>query len=380
MSGGPLEGLLVVDASSTLMGPYASLVLAQLGARVIKVEPPEGDIVRPIGDHRGLGMGPTFLNLNRGKESVVLDLKEPEGRATLDRLLGWADVFLHNMRPAAASRLGLDAESVLAVNPRIIHCHTVGFGSQGPYRDKPAYDDVVQAISGVAAVQGTADSPSYVRTPMADKTTGLMAAVTILAALQSRHATGLGQAVEVPMFESMAAFTLLEEQGQMVFEGATGGTGYPRTSSPYRRPYFTADGLIAVMVYTDAQWATFFDLVGRTDLLADERFAGIGGRTEHIDELYAMLEVELAQRTTAEWLALLEPRHIPAAPVATVADLFEDEHLWAVGFFEPVQHPVVGDLVQTRTPWTFSGTPTPVLAPAPTLGQHTDSLVPGPSA
>lgn len=369
--GGPLHDVTVVDVTSTLLGPYCSLLLAQLGARVIKVEPPSGDILRYAGDDRGTGLGPTFLNANRGKQSVVLDLKTVDGRGALDLLVDSADVFLHNMRPDAVARLRIDAASVLARNPRVVHCHAVGYGSAGPYRDKPAYDDVVQGVSGVAAVQGGAGDPVYVRTQIADKTVGLMALAAILAGLHERSVSGRGQAVEVPMFESMAAFLLLEQQGGRVFPGGHGPTGYARTASPYRKPYRTADGTIAAMLYTDAQWQSFFRLVGRTDLAADPRFATIRGRTQHTDELYRLLEEQLAGETTAHWLAAFEEHHIPAMPVLTVAQLLDDEHLAAVGMLEEVEHPTEGTLVQTRLPWTFSRSRTPPLPAAPSLGAHT---------
>ncbi|SDX75447.1 Crotonobetainyl-CoA:carnitine CoA-transferase CaiB [Modestobacter sp. DSM 44400] len=368
---GPLHGLTVVDLTSTFLGPYCSLLLAQLGARVVKVEPREGDIIRYVADEREVGLGPAFLNFNRGKESVVLDLTAPAGREALDRLIDGADVFLHNMRPGAMTRLRIDADTVLARNPRVVYCHAVGYGSRGPYRDQPAYDDVVQVVSGLAAVQGGAGEPQYVRTQVVDKTVGVMALAAILAALQERSTSGLGQAVEVPMFESMATFLLLEQQGGRVYAGRRGGTGYARTDSPYRKPYRTSDGTVAVLPYTDGQWLSFFSLIDRPDLAGDPQLRTIRGRTERIDELYRMVEEQLALRTTAEWLELL-PRHaIPVMPVHTVEELFDDEHLAAVELFEDVEHPTEGPLVQARLPWTFSRSGAPTLPAAPALGAHT---------
>jgi crotonobetainyl-CoA:carnitine CoA-transferase CaiB-like acyl-CoA transferase len=368
---GPLADLTVVDLASTLLGPYCSLLLAQLGARVVKVEPPEGDIIRYVGDERHVGLGPAFLNFNRGKESVVLDLTSPAGREALDGLIDGADVFLHNMRPRAMSRLRIDPDTVLARNPRVVYCHAVGYGSNGPYRDEPAYDDVVQAVSGLAAVQGGSAEPQYVRTQMVDKTVGVMALAAILAALHERSISGRGQAVEVPMFESMASFLLLEQQGERVYAGSEGATGYARTASPYRRPYRTEDGTIAVLLYTDAQWRSFFTLIDRPDLADDPELHSIRGRTQRTDELYGLLEQELSRRTTGEWLKVLRARHIPAMPVHTVDELFDDEHLNAVGLFETVEHPTEGPLVHTRLPWTFSRSGAPSVQPAPALGEHT---------
>ena len=372
---GPLADLTVLDLTSTFLGPYCAVLLAQMGARVIKVEPPEGDIIRYVADERHSGLGPAFLNFNRGKESVVLDLVSEAGRTALDLLIDTADVVLHNMRPGAMRKLRIDPGTVLARNPRVVYCHAVGYGSGGPYRDEPAYDDVVQGASGLAAVQGGGGEPEYVRTQVVDKTVGVMALAAILAALHERSVSGQGQAVEVPMFESMATFLLMEQQGQRVYRGRSGGTGYARTASPYRKPYRSADGTISVLLYTDGQWRTFFRLIGRADLADDPELSGIRGRTRRIDELYALVEDELAKRTTAEWLEVLRAHHIPSMPVNSIEDLFTDEHLAAVGLFEDVDHPSEGALVQARLPWTFSRSGAPSLPGAPSLGQHTEQAL-----
>jgi crotonobetainyl-CoA:carnitine CoA-transferase CaiB-like acyl-CoA transferase len=374
-SSGPLADLTVLDLTSTFLGPYCAELLAQLGARVIKVEPPEGDIIRYVADERHSGLGPAFLTFNRGKQSVVLDLTSAAGRAALDLLIDEADVFLHNMRPGAMTRLGIGPDAVLARNPRIVFCHAVGYGSGGPYRDEPAYDDVVQGVSGLAAVQGGSGAPEYVRTQVVDKTVGVMALAAILAALHERSVSGRGQAVEVPMFESMATFLLMEQQGGRVYAGRDGLTGYARTASPYRKPYRSADGTISVLLYTDAQWLTFFRLIDRPDLADDTELQNIRGRTRRIDELYRLVEEKLAERTTAEWLQLLPENAIPAMPVNTIADLFDDEHLAAVGLFEEVQHPTEGTLVHARLPWTFDRSGAPRLPGAPALGADTAAVL-----
>jgi crotonobetainyl-CoA:carnitine CoA-transferase CaiB-like acyl-CoA transferase len=372
---GPLADLTVLDLTSTFLGPYCAVLLAQMGARVIKVEPPEGDIIRYVADDRHSGLGPAFLTFNRGKESVVLDLVSEAGRAALDLLVDTADVFLHNMRPGAMRKLRIDPDTVLARNPRIVYCHAVGYGSSGPYRDEPAYDDVVQGVSGLAAVQGGTGEPAYVRTQVVDKTVGVMALAAILAALHERSVSGQGQALEVPMFESMATFLLMEQQGQRVYAGRTGGTGYARTASPYRKPYRSAEGMISVLLYTDGQWRTFFRLIGRSDLADDPELQSIRGRTTRIDELYSLVEDELARRTTAEWLEVLREHNIPSMPVNSIEDLFADEHLTAVGLFEEVEHPTEGSLVHARLPWTFSRSGAPSLPAAPSLGQHTEQAL-----
>jgi crotonobetainyl-CoA:carnitine CoA-transferase CaiB-like acyl-CoA transferase len=372
---GPLADLTVLDLTSTFLGPYCAELLAQMGARVIKVEPPEGDIIRYVADERHSGLGPAFLTFNRGKESVVLDLTTTAGRAALDLLVDGADVFLHNMRPAAMRKLRIDPATVCARNPRLVYCHAVGYGSAGPYRDEPAYDDVVQGVSGVAAVQGGTAEPQYVRTQVVDKTVGVMALAAILAAVHERDVSGEGQAVEVPMFESMATFLLMEQQGQRVYAGRTGGTGYARTASPYRKPYRTADGTISVLLYTDGQWRTFFRLVDRPDLADDPELHSIRGRTRRIDELYALVEDALALRTTDEWIGLLRAHAIPAMPVRSIEDPFADEHLAAVGLFEDVEHPTEGPLVHARLPWTFSRSGAPRLPGAPALGEHSGPML-----
>lgn len=367
-SRGALSGVRVVDLSTTFMGPYCSMFLASCGADVVKVEAPAGDVLRYVGDARESWMGPVFLNTNRGKRGLVLDLKAPRAGEVLQRLIRWADVFMHNMRPAAAERAGITAAAVAATNPRCVYGALRGFGSGGPYRDKAAYDDVIQAASGMAVVQGAGGDPQYVRTAAADKIVGIVAAASIITALFERERTGEGRAVEVPMFETMASFMLLEQQGGWVYDPPEGPSGYTRTQSLYRRPYRTRDGFLAVMIYTDGQWKAMFDLLGRPELTRDSRFTSIRDRTEHIDDLYAMVEKELAARTTAEWLAAFEAAHIPATAVNSIEDLFTDRHLDAVGFFDRVDHPTEGPLRLARFPVDLGAGPPSV---APRLGEHT---------
>ncbi|HEY3685073.1 MAG TPA: CoA transferase [Streptosporangiaceae bacterium] len=363
---GPLAGVRVVDLSTTFMGPYCTLLMAQMGAEVIKVEAPGGDVVRGVGVGGDAGMGPVFLNANRGKRSVVLDLKDPADHRTLLALAATADVFVHAMRPRAAAKLGIGPDDIAAANPRCVYTALQGFGSDGPYRDKAAYDDVIQAVCGLADVQGTGGEPAYVRTPIADKVVGLMALSAILAALYERG-DGPGQAVEVPMFETMAGFMLLDQQGGWVHDPPAGPTGYARTSSPHRRPYRTRDGHIGVLVYTDGQWRAFFDLIGRPELAAEPRYATITQRTEHIDELYAMVADALTARTTGEWLAALDAAGVPATPIRSTEDLFTDAHATAVGLFDTVESPDGGTLRQPRFPVRYSRTPPAPVPRAPRL-------------
>ena len=233
------------------MRPYATQILGDHGADVIKIESPEGDSTRWIGPGRHPGMGPLFLHLNRNKRSVALDLKSPQGAAAMRRLIEGADVFVHNLRPASIARLGLDYESISMINPRIIWCGVYGYGEDGPYAGRPAYDDLVQAASSAVSLNRMMDpdeEPRYIATLAADKTTGLHAAYAALAALFHRQRTGEGQCVEVPMLETLVGFTMLEQQAGYVYDPPTGPAGYARTASPHRRPYRTADGRERVIV------------------------------------------------------------------------------------------------------------------------------------
>jgi crotonobetainyl-CoA:carnitine CoA-transferase CaiB-like acyl-CoA transferase len=369
----PLHGVRVLDMTTTLMGPYATMMLAQLGADVIKVEPPGGDAVRRIGAGRSPGMGPIYLNANVGKRAVTLDLKQAGARDALSRLLEQSDVFAHYLRPMAAAALGLGPDTVADLNPTCIYCCFRGF-DDGPYADEPAYDDVIQAVSGVAATQGRGGPPQYVATPMVDKTVGLAGAVAIMAALHRRAATGSGEVLTVPMFEFMASFMLLEQQGGRVFDPPIGPSGYARTASQNRKPYATRDGHLSVVIYTDAQWQRFFELAGRSGLTTDDRFKDIGARTRHIDELYGLVAEVMTRRTTADWLMALRRADIPVMPLRTVEELFDDPHLRETGFFRQVEHPSEGSLVQARFPLRFSHGLDEV-PPAPRLGQHTRSVL-----
>jgi crotonobetainyl-CoA:carnitine CoA-transferase CaiB-like acyl-CoA transferase len=372
---GPMSGIRVIDLTTTFMGPYATALMARMGADVVKVEAPGGDIVRGLGGGKHPGMGPIFLNANHGKRSIALNLKHPEGMAILHRLLADADVFVTNMRPEAFNRLGLSHTDLREKYPRLVHAVLPGFGSGGPYRDQAAYDDVIQAVSGMASTQGQSADPSYVRTPVADKSVALMGLAAILAALLARERTGQGQSVEVPMFETMAQFMMLDQQGGYVYDPPAGPAGYARTASPHRRPYRTADGFLSVVVYTDRQWLSFFELIGQPELVRDPRFRSITERTRHIDELYQLIADVLPTRSSAQWLEVLRDSGIPCVPVLRTEDLLQDEHLRAVEFFESVDHPTEGPLLLARLPILFSaGAPGPQ-RPAPRLGEHGPELL-----
>jgi crotonobetainyl-CoA:carnitine CoA-transferase CaiB-like acyl-CoA transferase len=372
----PLTGVRVVELTSIVAGPYVGLLLADLGADVIKVEPPGGDRARDLGPRVSDDMAAVFLNLNRGKRSVVLDLATGEGRHQLKALTDTADAFVHNLRPDAATRCGADAETLRAGHRELVHCTIRGYGSAGPHRDLPAYDDIIQAAAGIAAQQEwVAGEPMYVATAIADKVAGLTAALAVTAALHGRASTGVGAEIELPMFESLVAFGLLEHLWGRTFVPARGEARYPRIGSPARRPFRTSDGWISVVVYTDDHWQRFFDLIGRPELARDDRFATLGTRTEHLDALYPLVEASLGTQSTEDWLERLHGAGIPAGRYARVEDLFDDPHLRTVGFFETVHHPSEGELVQYATPVVFDGQRPHVRAPAPHLGEHTAEVL-----
>ncbi|PJI90004.1 CoA transferase [Sphingomonas koreensis] len=335
-----LEGIRVVEVGAVVLGPYAGQILADLGAEVIKVEPLEGDIARNA-HPSGTGGGALFVNNNRNKRMLALDLKAPEGRAALARLIGTADVLFHNMRVDAAERLGLGFEAVAAINPRIVHCAAIGFGQRGPYRDRPAFDDIIQAASGIAGLAtATGGDPRFVPTILADKVAALHAVYGILAALVAR-ANGREGAiqVEVPMFEALAAFLLNEHLAGATF-ATDGAVGYPRLLSPDRRPFRTADGWIAVLPYTDRQWRAFLAEIGREDVIAQDWFADPRQRQSRIGELYALVAAALPARATADWIAALEVRDVPCSKVSGIGDLLTDPHLTEIGFFDvPAGYP-----------------------------------------
>ncbi len=373
---GPLDGYRVIDLTSIGMGPMATQLLGDMGADVIKVESPEGDLFRHVTPQRHPGMSHAYLNLNRNKRSVVLDAKTPEGREAMGRLIDGADVFVSNVRPEALARLGLDWASLRARNPRLVYCGCHGYGSDGPYGGRASLDDVIQAASGMAWFQGVGtDAPRYVNTVAADKVCALYTANAITMALLARQRTGRGQAVEVPMFECLVSFMLPEHLAGATFIPPQGPPGYARLLNEYRRPCRSRDGFIAVVPYTEAQWRRFFTVVGRPEVMSDPRFATATQRSRHFPELYAMVEAIVAERTTAQWVDLLSREDIPFSPVNAVPDLIDDPHLKATGFWQDVDHPTEGRLRATGLPIRFSDTPGSIRRHAPGLGEHTEEVL-----
>jgi crotonobetainyl-CoA:carnitine CoA-transferase CaiB-like acyl-CoA transferase len=368
---GPLAGVRVVEITSVVLGPWAAQILGDLGADVIKIEPPAGDTTRNIGPARNTGMGSMFLGANRNKRSVVLDLKQPAGQAAALKLAAGADVFLHNLRPAAAQRLGLGYEAVRAANPTIIYCGTYGYRAEGPYADYPAYDDIIQAKSSVPVLHNMAQGvPNYMPSVVADKTTSLAVVYAINAALFHRERSGQGQAVEVPMFEAMVAFMMPEHLFGQSFEPPLTNAGYVRVLSPHRKPQATKDGFIAVLPHTDAHWRYFLGVAGHQAVLDDERFTDVAKRTQFIDDLYEQLADIIAERTTAEWLALLDPEILPFTALNTPDELIDDPQLAATGFWQQVDHPSEGRLRIPDQPIGFSESPDGYRRHAPRLGEQ----------
>lgn len=372
---GPLQGVRVVDMTSVAMGPYATQILGDMGAEVIKVEAPQGDVFRSSAPAAHAGMGPAYLNLNRNKFSVTLDAKAPADRERLLALIAGADVFASNVRAAALARLGLDAATLCARHPRLIHCSAVGFGQDGPYAAQPAFDDIIQAMSGLADLQGrNSGAPAYVNTILADKVAGLTLTYAIPMALYERERSGQGQAIEVPMFETMVSFTLAEHLSGHSFVPPRGPMGYSRVLSPQRRPYRTRDGYLALLPYTDAQWRRFFALAQRPELAEDARYVDAAARARNVDALYQDLADIVAGRDTEAWLALLAGADIPHSRVNTPQALFDDPHLRATGFFRQVEHPTEGRLVTTAIPVRFSRTPGGIRRLAPRQDADRDML------
>ncbi len=374
---GPLKGVKVVDMTTVLMGPYATQMLGDYGAGVIKVEPPEGDVTRQIGPMRGAGMGPMFLNANRNKRSICLDLKKDEGRAVLLKLLTDADVLVYNVRPQAMQRLKLGYDVVSAINPRIVYAGVFGFGQNGIYAAKPAYDDLIQGGSGLSYLmaRGGDDTPRYVPNAIVDRVVGLAAVGAILASIVHRDRTGQGQRVDIPMFETMAGFVLGDHLGGLTFEPPLDRGGYARQMSRERRPYRTKDSHISVIVYNDKQWQSFFRATGRADLAADPRFASIPSRLANVDFVYTELGRIFLTRTTDEWIKLLEEADVPSMPMHDLQGVVDDPHLASANFFSIVDHPSEGKIRNMRPAATWSETPVEISHLAPRHGEHSAEIL-----
>lgn len=374
-----LQGVKIVDLTSVVFGPLATQMLGDLGADVIKVEGPEGDLLRQVQPSRNKQMGAAFLGTNRNKRSVVLDLKTQTGRDRLRKLLIDADVMISSIRPAALARLSLDPETLRQENPNLITVSATGFGQDGPYAARPAFDDAVQSVSGLASLATLRDPeapPAYAPTILADKLGGVTAAYAVMGALFHRERTGEAQHVEVPMFETLAAFLLAEHLDGATFEETPQDFGYARMLVPHRRPVKTADGYITILPYTNVQWARFFKAVGRDDMIDHVWVTDMDTRSRNIGAVYDMVAQIALTRTTDDWLALMENADIPAMPVRNLSDLPNYPHLAATGFFQQIDHPTEGAIWTTRPPIRFSATPARHdHRPAPRLGEHSEDIL-----
>lgn len=373
---GPLSDIRILDLTSNFMGPYAALLLADMGADICKVEAPHGDTTRSVGPCRNKGMSAIFLNLNRNKRSIVLDLKRPSGMAALRRMIGGADVLLHSFRPKTMAKLGLSFAEVQEINPRILYCGAFGFGHKGLYGGYAAYDDLIQAGVGMPVIQARkGGEPAYVATAFADRTVGMALANAVTAALYWREKSGRGQEIQVPMFETLAHYVMGDHLYGLTFDPPIGDWGYARMITPDRRPYRTSDGYIGVQVYTDRHWREFFILAGYPEMAADPRFTTIGARTENIAALYDFLARVFETRTTGEWLESMIAADIPAIRMNTPETLLTDPHMQSVGFFQMVDHPSEGRLRTIGLPQSWSETPLEQRHHAPRLGEHTRALL-----
>jgi crotonobetainyl-CoA:carnitine CoA-transferase CaiB-like acyl-CoA transferase len=375
---GPLAGVRVLDLTAVLMGPSATQLLADLGADVVKVETPEGDSTRGIGPGSEERLGPIFLGANRNKRSVVLDLKSPEGRAAFLRLVVGADVLTCNVRPAAMARLGLTYEEVAAVNPRIVYVSMIGFSQRGPYARSPAFDDLIQAAVGAphAMARASDGTARYIPMNVMDRSVGLYAFGVVAAALYARERTGLGQRVDVPMFETMVPYILGDHLYGEKFVPARGTAGYPRILARTRRPHRTKDGFVSCTIYHDHHWKAFLEVIGHPEWLqTDPRLRSMSTRIANAEALEELVRGELAQRTTAEWSEALKKADIPVFPVHTFESLLEDPHLEAIGFFREEAHPQAGTIRETAVPSEWSATPPEGYRPPPALGQHTEEVL-----
>ncbi|MGZ5140578.1 MAG: CaiB/BaiF CoA transferase family protein [Burkholderiales bacterium] len=373
---GPLNGIRVLDLTINVLGPLATQILGDMGADVIKIEAPDGDPMRHSGFSKNPGMASLFMNTNRNKRSVVPDLKRPAPREALLRLVETADVLVHSVRPQTAERLGVSYAAVSARNPRIVYAYGPGYRSDGPNRDRPAFDDVIQGESGIAAMIGrNGGEPRYMPMVMADKFCGHVLASAIGMALFSRERTGKGQEVVVPMLETMLSFNLVEHLWTNFFETDRANLGYSRIFSPHRRPYATQDGYICTLAVSDDQWRRVFTVIGRPELARDDRFAELKARTRNINELYAILAQELKRKTTAEWQKLLDAADLPNGAVNELSAMAENPYLDATGFFQHYEHPSEGAMVTTAIPVQFGETPGSIRLTPPSLGEHTQSVL-----
>ncbi|HKU46458.1 MAG TPA: CoA transferase [Burkholderiales bacterium] len=374
---GPLHGVRVLDLTTVVMGPYATQILADFGAEVVKVEPPEGDVIRQAWPFRNPGMGAIFLNVNRNKRSIVLDLKKPAALEACLALAKQADVLVYNIRPQAMARLGLSYEKIRSINEKIIYVGCFGYSQRGPYAAKAAYDDMIQGASGLPWLlqkQGAAE-PRYAPMIVADRSVGQQVASAVSAALYAREKTGKGQRVDVPMWEHLLQIVLSDHLGGYTFEPQHGEPGYIRILTPDRRPYQTQDGYVCALIYNDKQWKSFFDIIGRPEMMKRPEFATHDARSQNYKTAYAMVAEEMLKRTSAFWLEALEKGDIPVQRMNSIDDIVADPHLKAIGYLRTVEHPSEGRIRMLAPPSEWSETPPEYRRHAPRLGEHTREVL-----
>lgn len=373
---GPFDGLKVVDLTTVVVGPYASQLLADMGADVVKVEAPDGDLTRLTGPSRNPGMTANYMQINRNKRAMTLDLKTEAGAEAMRRLLETADVFVHNMRPEPLTRLGFDYDSVKSLNPGLVYCNIWGFGMDGRYAGRPAFDDIIQGVSGLVALEGYGGKPArYVPMLIADKLTGVMAAYAMAAALFHKLKTGEGQMVETPMFESMTSFAMIEHLAGAAFEPHLGPVGSERHAKPMRFPMETADGHVCILATSDRHWRGLTEAAGRPELQTDPRFDNRPNRLANRQELIDAMGEMVKTKTTAEWVRLLADAGVPCMQINSLDDVVADPHLADVGFFPEFDHPSEGRIRLMAPPMRLSKTPPTIRRLPPRFGEHTAEVL-----
>jgi crotonobetainyl-CoA:carnitine CoA-transferase CaiB-like acyl-CoA transferase len=370
---GPLKGFRILDLTTVLFGPFGTQTLGDWGAEIIKVESLTGDTWRTSGQFRNRGMSGQFMATNRNKRSIALDLKHPDGKGVLRRLIPTVDALVSNIRPAALARLGFSYEVCQELNPRIVYASAVGFGQDGPWRARPAFDEIIQAASGFASAMGTDEEPAFVPSLIGDKICGMALTSAVTAALLHRECTGEGQMVEVPMLETLAAFNSIEMFGGMAFVPPVGPSGYKRMKA--RRPVRTKDGWLTMLPYSGDNWCAFFEAVGHPECIEEFSVRDPVARARNIDRIYDRMREIAPSRTTAEWEELLLRIDVPHTGFAKLSEVMDQPHLKAVGLFEEVEHPTEGKIRQARPPARFSESPAGVRRLAPRLGEHTREVL-----
>jgi len=373
---GPFDGLKVVDLTTVVVGPYSTQLLSDMGAEVIKVEAPDGDLTRLGAPKRSADMASSFLQLNRNKRSVVLDLKQEAGAEAMRALLKDADVFVHNMRPEPLERLGFTYEDVRKFNPEIVFCNIWGFGRGGRYAGRAAFDDIIQGVSGLVALEAFGGKEArYFPMLIADKTTGVFAAYAMAAALYHKLNTGKGQEIETPMFEAMTSFAMIEHLSGEAFTPPLGPPGSERHAKPMRWPVQTKDGWACILATSDKHWRGLTAAAGRPELAEDDRYDTRPKRIAARNEVLALTAEMAKTRTTKEWVDELADAGVPCMHINTLEEVVSDPHLADVGFFPEFDHPTEGRIRLMAPPYSLSETPPTIRSLPPRMGEHTSAVL-----